>query len=214
MDLIPQLNETALQHQAEEAIFETNCGLVAKRAKITTQELNESVVHWLIGIAQEVQKGTLTRPQADNTAAMADHADKMRGTAEILGGIVALTTPELADAMNIKNPQALLKIAKSDHRQSDIAIDKLKELGRSEARGQTAKATELLRGGKPEAIMTALKKLKYKAQRMLDPNSGGGQPNNARGQGTTGGGNSSQPAQQQQQGSLGLAGEMQKTPQI
>lgn len=194
MDLIQQLNETTLQREAEESVFEDNSTYVAKLADVSVVELSESITHWIMDIANQLKQGTLTQPTADNTAAMADHVDKMRGTAEIMGAIEALTTPELAQASNIKNPGALLGIAKSNHAQADMAMDKLREIGRVDARGQTQKHAELLKGGDANAIMDVLKKMKLATQKLIP--------------------SEEQPQQQQKPGRLGLAGEVNKQPRI
>lgn len=200
MDLIHQLNETVMQTEVEDTIFMENCTAAANSAGVELEELAESILNWLTDINQQVRTGTLLKPKADNTAAAADHADKMRDTAEIMGAIAALSDPVNAEAMNVKNPAKILNLANSDDPQSDLALQFLKGKGRSEAKYETNRMAEILQSGDQQAIVAMMQKLYKGAKRALEPAEA--QPEQ-QGQAT-----------QHQPGSLGLKGAMNNRPEI
>ena len=201
MNLIREANNKTNAVQATDDLYISNCSDAATKVGCDIIELNESAMDWLKNIQQEAKDGALFKASADNTAADADQISKIRDTAEIMGAIAALSDETTAEAMNVKNPRLILKVANSNHQDSDRVIDFLKGKGRSEARGQAAKALELLKSGNPGKVIQAIDGMIKTANKLVLGVNPAGTGDQAR-------------MGESAPGILGLSTEMKKTPQI
>ena len=201
MNLIREANNKTNAVQAKDDLYISNCDDAATSVGCNIIELNESAMDWLRNVQQEAKSGALFKASADNTAADADQISKLKDTAEIMGGIAALSDETNAEAMNVKNPRLILKVASSNHQDSDRVIDFLKGKGRSDARGQAAKAMEILKSGNPENVIQVLDGMIKKANKLVLGVDPAGTGDKAR-------------MGESAPGILGLSAEMKKTPQI
>jgi len=156
MKILQQINETVNAVNKQHQIVSTNIDIVLEKSTdLTADQLNEAVTNWLARLRGAAEKGNVD-------------PSKKQGIAYVLGALMALSDPNIADALDERNDLGTMLYAVSSDNKEDskAALQRLVQIGRHPSlKSYVAQASETL--DNPDTINQVANQLQTKIDQVM-----------------------------------------------